>query len=332
MSTFFDHPLWLFALLAPLPALVVLLPKWRNLKVVIQSFSPRSDSPRSDSLFSVRFEKAFLIRTVLFSLSWICLVFAVASPKWGHRMVSVREEGYSVIFVMDISRSMTAQDMPGDRLTFASHYASLLLERMTYARCGVVLARGSAVLSIPLTSDHHAVSVLFESLSPSLMSSPGSSPAKGVLKALDSFPANSSASRTIILMTDGDDSGGSLSDAADKARRAGVQLLIVGFGTAEGAPINIYPLAKEPEFQTMVLHDEVLRLASQMAGSQSLYVSALDTGSARRILEKIDSGDSKETRLVTSERPDHQYGFFLSFALGLFSLGLVVGGRVCKND
>lgn len=326
MRDVFDHPLWLFALVASLPALVVLFPKWRKLKNVMVAFSPRFDP-----LFSQRLEKAFLIRTFLFLLAWICLVLAVASPRWGHRMVSVREEGSSVIFVMDISRSMTAKDMQGDRLTYASQYASLLLERMSFARCGVVLARGDAVLAVPLTSDHYAVAVLLESLSPSLMSSPGSSPAKGVLVALNSFPATSAASRTIILMTDGDDTDASLSEAADKSRRAGVQLLIVGFGTAEGAPINIYPLAKEPEFQTMILQDEVLRLASEAAGPQSLYVSALDAGSARRILEKIDSGDSKETRLVTSERPVHQYGFFLRFALVFFSLALVVGGRACKR-
>ena len=327
MTSFFDHPLWLFAILVPVPALLILFPKWNKLKIFITAFSSREDSR-----FSVRLGKVFLIRTLLFTLSWVFLIFAVASPKWGHRMISVREDGSSVIFVMDISRSMTAQDMQGDRLSYASQYASLLLERLETVRCGVVLARGDAVLSIPLTSDHHAVAVLLESLSPSLMTSPGSAPAKGVLVALASFPENSSATRTIILMTDGDDTGGALSDAAEKARRAGVQLIIVGCGTTEGAPINIKPLASEPEFEIMSLHEDILRSASLAAGSHSLYVSALDAGSARRILEKIDSGDSDGTRLVSSERPVHQYGLFLGFALLFFSLALVVGGRACKQD
>ena len=327
MISIFASPLWLLAVFAPLPAFFLLFPKWLTLKAVIAAFAPRED-PR----FAVRLEKSFLIRSVLFSFSWIFLVLALASPQWGYRMNSVREEGSSVFFVMDISRSMTAQDMQGDRLSYASRYAALLLERLESVRCGVVLARGDAVLAVPLTSDHHAVAVLLESLSPSLMSSPGSSPAKGVLVALQSFPANSSAARSIILMTDGDDSGGALSEAAEKARRAGVQLVIVGCGTAEGASINIYPLASEPVFETMVLHDDVLRLAAGAAGEQSLYVSALDPGSARRILEKINSGDSDGTRLVSSQRPVHRYGIFLTIAIALFSLGLVVGGRVCRND
>ena len=326
MIPVFIHPPLLLLALAVVPACLFFFVRYRKAEKNLRPFFAVDANGVRHSL-----ARTLLIRSVCWCLAWIFLVCAAAGPRWGTRLAASRQEGSSVMFVIDISRSMTLTDIPPSRLVFASRYASLLTERMGKASCGVVLAKGAAVVAIPLTSDHRAVRDLLESLSPALLTSPGSGLAQGITAALAAFPKVSGAARTIILFTDGDETSGSLEDAARAVRNDGALLVIVGTGTSTGAEISVYPGANNPQKHVSQLREDLLKKAAKIAGSGSFYIRGIETGSAYRVLDAALSSGPAGPKLVYSSEPVYRYFEFLLASIICFCAGCIVGGLVWRE-
>ena len=327
MNAYFEQPAWLFLILAVIPAAGVFLFRYRNL---VQSLLPLV--AKADYNPARPLTRMVTARFVCFALAWVFLVCAAASPRWGTELVAVRQEGSSVMFVVDISRSMTVADIPPNRLSFASRYAWLLTGQMENTPCGVVLVKGSGVLAVPLTTDHRSVLDLLSSLSPSMLSSPGSGIGQGVRIALESFPRNSTASRTVILFTDGEETSGSLDDAARAVRADGAVLIIVGVGTEAGSDLNMYSGGGEVKMHTAKLRADILKNAVHAAGRGSLYVAGTETGSARRVLEASLPPSGNERKLVYSPKPVYRYFEFLLASLVSIGAAFIAGGLVWRKE
>lgn len=161
------------------------------------------------------------------------LVVACAGVSWGTIAVPVQKNGNAVSLVFDISYSMNADDAPGGmtRLESAKSYASELLERMPGTSVSVVIAKGDGAVIVPLTDDRETVLGMLHVLSPSMMTSVGTSLGAGIEAAIASFPQQSSVAGRIWLFTDGDETDSSLSSALNNAVRYGIPVAIVGFGS-----------------------------------------------------------------------------------------------------
>jgi len=327
VTAVFEHPRWLLAALALLPAVLVFVSRYRKLAHALLPLVSPSDS-RPVRYFS----RMVLVRFVCLALAWILLACAAASPRWGTALAATRQEGSSVIFVMDISRSMGVSDVSPDRLSYASRYAFLLTERMENIPCGVVLVKGSAVLAVPLTTDHRSVLNLLSSLSPALLSSPGTGLASGIKTALAAFPSGSAAARTIVLLTDGDETAGSLEDEARSVRAAGATLIIVGIGTTTGSEINVFPGAEEKRMETTRLREDLLKNAARAAGRGSFYISGTDAGSALRVIEAALPASGKAGKLVYSPKPVYRYFEFLAAALLCICAAFIAGGLAWRKN
>ena len=324
MIHIFEQPAFLLLSLAVIPAAFVFAFRYRRLSLVTGSFD------RGESGRSVRSRSRWLaVRFASFAIAWILLACAAASPRWGTELSAVRQEGTAVVFVMDISRSMGVSDVSPDRLSFAARYAALLVDRLERIPCAVVLAKGDGVLAVPLTADHRSVLDLLGTLSPALLSSPGTDLGRGIRTALAAFPRNSASARTVILFTDGDETAGSLVVAARAARASGTTLAIVGTGTARGADIDIYPSGDETRLQNTALREDVLRSAAEAAGG--LYVNGSDGGSALRVLDAAVSAHGKSAKLVYSPKPVYRHAGFLLAALFFLGIGAVTGGLLWRG-
>lgn len=326
MISIFEHPLYLLASLAVIPAGFFYFSRFRTIeRALLPMMFPGKE--RTDFFLS----RMIMLRFAFFSLSWIFLCIASASPRWGTEFVATRQEGSSVVCVMDISRSMSVSDIAPNRLSFASQYAYLLVERMPATPVAVVLVKGSAVLSVPLTSDHRAVFDLLSTLSPAMLSSRGSGIGSGVRTALSVFPKNSTAARSIVLFTDGDETSSSLEDAAREVRADGATLIIVGIGTSLGSEMNVFPNHDEERMQKMVLREDILKKAAHTAGYQSFYISGSDAGSALRVLKAVASPEPDSRKLVYSQKPVYRYFEFLCASLFCICAAFITGGSIWRK-
>lgn len=324
MTGIFERPQWLFTLFALIPSYGFYRYRLSKLGAGLARLSGRD---------SDRFIKPLRRRALYFAAAWVCLAAALAGPRLGTRPVPVRQEGSSVMIVVDVSRSMTVSDILPDRLSFAARYASLLADRLGPVSCGITLTKGSGALAVPITRDRQAISDLLDSLSPSLLSSPGSSLAAGVRTAIQSFPDSDASARKILLLTDGDETAGSLEDAALEAGRAGITLVIAGIGTAGGAALDVDPdpAPDRVDFRTTVLREDSLRAAAEAAGGKSAYINASDAGSALRVLDLLGSSGSSGPELRYTDEPVDRYPEFVFASLLFFAVALVTGGAAWQK-
>ena len=183
-------------------------------------------------MLSFRYAKILLVRSVFIAISFIMVLIAYADIHWGMYLVPVQKSGASVSLVYDISNSMLAPDCEEGltRLRAACEYSKGLLSKMNGVSASVVLAKGDGVAAIPLTDDYVMIESLLEVMSPRLMTVPGSSIGKGILKAKETFPSNYSNVGRIWVFTDGEETDSYLKTALSECLKSGISVSIIGFG------------------------------------------------------------------------------------------------------
>ncbi len=209
-----------------------------------------------------------------FTLSMACLVIALAGPRWGYRLVTEYRRGVDVVFALDLSRSMNAQDVAPSRLGRAADLAAEVVDAVPGIRFAAALGKGTGVLAIPLTEDPESIAALLEGVSSSSLSSQGTDLERLLDAASAAFQGDIPTRRRIVLFSDGETLSGSFSDAVERLRSAGIAVVAVALGTEEGAPIPAgesgWVLRGDGSKVVSSLHQEALRGAADRTGG--LYV------------------------------------------------------------
>lgn len=292
----FENSVYLFFILFLLPVWFI---SYINLKKIKKAYSGLENTKK--------IIKKAKIRAFFFSAAWIFLILGLACPLWGSKPVSVRRRGVSVMFVSDISKSMSLQDIQPSRIAVQRQFLKILLEKMhktsAESAAGLVITKGEGVLSVPLSFEKNALSSAIDALSPLILSSTGTNLEAGVLRALDSFGENRGNSKIIVLCTDGGETSGSLLHAAEKIKKTDAILIIVGFGTLEETKIKVLDEKGNSQLKDARLEEAFLQKAASIAGGESTYISALSSGSIESILKIIDAGVEGVEKMVYIQEP-----------------------------
>ena len=269
-----------------------------------------------------RYKKILFVRSGCLTIAFIFLLLARAGLTWGTYLVPVQKSGHSVAMVFDISNSMLAKDCPGNtsRLKASAIYAKKLLSKMEETPVSVVIAKGDGIAAIPLTDDSAMVESLLEVLSPGLMTVPGTSIGKGILKAKESFTTNFSSAGRIWVFTDGEETDGQLSSALLECQKSGIPVTLIGFGSETESPV----LTGDGKTQVMTaLRRDRLEKAISEASSRFhffnnhdglLYINSQEKGSAIQLLSQLRFGATENLITSYEVKPVPRYKLFLSLA------------------
>lgn len=148
------------------------------------------------------------IRLLLRMLALTLLVVALARPQWGFHWEEVRRQGLDLMVVLDTSRSMMASDIKPSRLQQAKWGVRDLLRNLRGDRVGLVPFAGSSLLQCPLTIDYAAFTMTLDDLYSGIIPRGGTAIEQALRQAIESFPADGTADRVILLITDGEDHEG----------------------------------------------------------------------------------------------------------------------------
>ena len=181
-------------------------------------------------------ERKRLIKKLLFFAGMFFLVIALAQPQWGERGELLSVPGIDIIFAVDVSKSMLAEDLRPNRLENAKGALAMLSDQLAGNRLGLLAFAGSSFLECPLTADIGAVKLFLEAVTPDLIPVPGTDIGGAMRTAVRAF-GESKNSKAVILITDGEDLYGGALAAAKEAAGRGVRLYPVGIGTELGAPV-----------------------------------------------------------------------------------------------
>ena len=268
-------------------------------------------------------KRILFVRSACLLIAFIFLLLAHAGLTWGTYLLPVQKSGHSVAMVFDISHSMMAEDCPGaaNRLETASIYAKKLLSKMEGTPVALILAKGDGIAAIPLTDDSAMVESLLDVMSPNLMTVPGSSIGRGILKAKDTFNTNFSSAGRIWVFTDGEETDSRLTPALIECQKAGIPVTFIGFGSESESPV----LTGDGKTKVMTaLRKERIETAIAEANSKFrffnfrdnlLYIDSTEKGSALQLLSQLRYGPTENLITSYEVKPVPRYKLFLSLAL-----------------
>jgi len=175
----------------------------------------------------------FWMKLMLREIAIITGLIALAGPRFGTEYEQVIPRGADLYVLIDVSRSMLADDVPPSRLGRAKADVSSLLNRLEGERVGLIAFAGQAVVKCPLTVDYDSFRRSLEELDPDSAPRGGTAIGDAIRKGLEVFHANADRDQAMVLITDGDDQQSYPLDAAAVAKERNVAIFTIGLGDAE---------------------------------------------------------------------------------------------------
>jgi Ca-activated chloride channel family protein len=260
-------------------------------------------------------------------------VIALARPQWDREVRIVDTLGQDIVFVIDVSKSMDATDIAPSRIERAKAQINLFLDELRGDRVAIVAFAGNATIICPLTTDYSALKLMISNLSTDTISNFGTCIASGLQVANDVFDTDAT-SKTIILLTDGEEHEEEALDMARQLAAQSVTIYTLGIGTPEGSPIAIrnqhgqIEYAKDNRGNVIITQVNILLLhrIAEISGGQFFMVSPTYS-EIYEILKQIDTNE--RTKYSTKEyfRYKEQYHIFLILVVLLIVIESLVNYR-----
>lgn len=179
-------------------------------------------------------------RRVFLTVGLIMLCFAFARPQLGTKLEKVTREGIDIIFALDISKSMLAEDFRPNRLAMAKHKISSFVEGLSDDRVGLVVFAGDAFLMCPLTLDYDAFLMFLDAVDIGIVDEPGTNISRAIEIAMKGFVQGEFKHKVLILITDGEQTtAGDPIAMAKRASQEGIKIFTIGVGSQSGAPVPV---------------------------------------------------------------------------------------------
>jgi Ca-activated chloride channel family protein len=180
------------------------------------------------------------VRGTLIVLALALLIVAAAQPQFGVYYERVEQRGVDCFVLLDVSRSMLAEDVAPNRLERAKSDIRDLLKKLAGDRVGLIVFAGKPVLKVPLTTDEGFFNDVLDEVDTHSAPRGGTLIGDAIRKALDALPERGDRDQVLVLLTDGEDQESAPIEAAERAADRGVKIFTVGLGdSAEGARIPV---------------------------------------------------------------------------------------------
>lgn len=265
--------------------------------------------------------KGFIIGGLLLT------TFSLVNPQWGTQNVDIKSQGTDVYIALDISNSMLADDISPNRLEKAKKFLGQLLEQIKGHRVGLIFFAGGAYLQMPLSADLSTAGLLIKSANPDQAGNQGTAIGESIDLALNYFDKKSTASKAIILITDGETHDEETIKAAEKAKELGCTVLAIGVGSRKGGKIpigpNSYKLDEDGALVNTKLNEEVLQDVAEITKGKFFLLD----DNANFLDELIQSLKSNTQAYVTTEtysQKGSRYQIFLGLGILLLIMGWVL--------
>lgn len=280
----------------------------------------------NEGVRSVFFIKWFL-SSLFMILAYTFFTFSLAGMNWGEQPIEEDRVGLDIMYVVDASYSMLAEDIPPSRIGRAKEVIRGLSENLPGARFGLVAFKGDGTVLLPATEDVYALENALNYLNTEVISSPGTDLEAALNSALKALPESSNRHRIIVLFSDGEELSGNFVDPALEAGRLGISVFTYGLGSREGStiPQGDNRIVRDPQGNPVVTRldstslEEIARLSRGSYFEAAGGLGSLDT----RIKELTGQRGTDGFRLVSITR----YRFFLTLAL-LFYIGHILIRRI----
>lgn len=314
----FEDPIYLWLLLL-LPLLVLVrLWGWHRNKVRMRKFG---DPELVRQLVPDVSRYRPLVKFVLMLSAMALMICLLARPQMGSKVSHDKRNGIETIICMDISNSMLAQDVSPSRLDKSKMLVENLVDNFTNDKIGLIVFAGESIVQLPITSDYVSAKMFLQSITPDIIPTQGTDIAGALRMAMRSFTQADKIGRAIIVITDGEDHEGGAIEAAQEAKKRGINVFILGIGDSKGAPIPLaeggYMRDRSGETVITRLNEDMCKQVAQAGSGKYIHVD--NTSDAQEQLNadltKLQKGETDSVIYSAYDEQFQAFGLLILFLL-----------------
>jgi Ca-activated chloride channel family protein len=268
--------------------------------------------------------KAFLKITAI-CLGLAFLIISLANPKMGTKLETIKRQGVDIVFALDVSKSMLAEDIAPSRLDKAKQIITRIIDKLGSDRIGVIIYAGNSYPLLPITTDHAAAKMFLQNADTDMVSSQGTAINDAIGRGITYFDNDDQTNRFLFIVSDGEDHEEDEISLASEAVEQGIKIYTIGIGTEKGGPIPIrengkvitYKKDNQGEVVITKMDPQVLQtIADEGKGK---YINGNNTQKTIEIVEDLLL-KAEKSEFETKQFADYKDQFQWFIAFGLFFL------------
>ena len=257
------------------------------------------------------------------------LVIGLINPKIGTKLETIKREGVDIVFAIDVSKSMLAEDVAPNRLEKSKQLVTQIINNLASDRVGIIAYAGKAFPQLPITTDYASAKMFLQSMNTDMLSSQGTAINEAIQLSRNYFDDEEQTNRVLIIISDGEDHNDLSIEVAEAASEEGIKIYTIGVGSENGGPIPlkrngvVRSYKKDQNNETVItkLNEETLRLIANEA--KGGYINGSQTADVvEQIRAVLSAMDKKEFEAKEFAEYKDQFQWFLG--IGLFFLILDV--------
>lgn len=232
-------------------------------------------------------------------LAIAALIAALAQPLSGIMEEIILTEGIDIVLVLDLSRSMLAEDMTPNRIEVAKDLAAAFARGRENDRVGLVAFAGDAFTQVPLTVDREVVAKVIEDLEVGMIEN-GTAVGMGLATAVKRLNSSSTRSKVVVLLTDGRNNQGEIHPmmAARIAEALGIRVYTIGAGSrSRMAPVPIDDPIQGKRYANIRVNVDEATLRDIANMTKGRYFRATDRKSLEQTYSEIDVLETTEIEI-----------------------------------
>lgn len=275
------------------------------------------------------------VKITLRLLALAMLIVVLARPRTDQKEAEATVNGIEIMIAFDVSNSMLASstDDPNGtpRLSRAVFTLEKMVDKLKDDKVGLLVFAGEPKLQLPLTTDYYSAKVYLNELNPNMISYQGTDLGGAITMAMNNFSPAEDVHKAIILITDAENHEGDAVEAAKKASEAGIQVDVIGLGSAKGAPIPLEgqngDYLRDGEGKVVLTTiDEKTGQAIAEAGN-GIYVNGANSNATDKIAAQLDKLQKSEFKKVRYKTSAEQFPTFAWLALAFLLIDIFVLNR-----
>ena len=315
---------WAFLLIPILLVMFLVLQIWKRKvqnKFANQDILKRLSPNRS--LFKS------VLKIAVLCLAFASLTMALVNPKIGSKLETVKREGVDIVFAVDVSKSMLAEDIAPNRLDKSKQLVTQIINNLASDRVGIIAYAGKAFPQLPITTDYGSAKMFLNNMNTDMMSSQGTAINEAIELAKTYYDDDQQTNRVLVIISDGEDHSEAAATVAEEAAEAGIRIFTIGVGSEKGGPIPlkrngvILNYKKDGQGETVItkLNEDTLKDIAEEANG--VYINGNNTEkvveSIRDILNKMDKTEFESKQFAAYES---QFQWFLGLGILLLFLDI----------
>jgi len=268
------------------------------------------------------------LKQIVFWLGWAFICLGLVNPQIGTELETVKREGVDLVFAIDVSKSMLAEDIAPNRLEKTKRLAGELINQLVSDRVGIIAYASSAIPHLPITTDYAAARLFLSSLDTNMISSQGTAISAAMRLAETYFDDENQTNRVVCIISDGEDHGDDALTAASRAAQLGITFFTVVVGTEKGSVIpvtkgNSISYKKDDKGEVVITKSDFEQMESIAAQTDGLFLDGSNTEEVvTSIIDRLKQMDKQEFEAKQFAKFKDQFQWFLGVGLFLIVLDL----------